>query len=111
MVLTHTGQIPRQEVVDYYGDLFRGKLRREYHQVWNALACAVADLPAPELVGDLRQAFKDDLVDPSYADLAGLERDVLVPFEKKEDWKRKKLSSLVSRRRLRDVVVGRVQSR
>ena len=42
LVLTHTGQIPREEVVDYYRDLFRGKLRREYHQVWNALTCAVA---------------------------------------------------------------------
>jgi len=96
LVLTHTGQIPRQEVVDYYRDLFRGKLRREYHQVWNALACAVADLPAPELLEDLRQVYKDGLVDEGYADLAGLERDVLVPFEKKEPWKREKLSSLVS---------------
>jgi hypothetical protein len=96
MVLTHTGQMPRQEVVDYYRELFRGKLRRENHQVWNALACAVADLPAPELVEDLRQAFKDDLVDLSYAHLATLERDALVPFEKKDDWKREKLTSLVS---------------
>jgi hypothetical protein len=96
MVLTHTGQIPRQEVVDYYRDLFRGKLRRECNQVWNALACAVADLPAPELAADLRQAFADGLVDQSFADLDGLERDALVPFEKKEPWKREKLSSLVS---------------
>jgi hypothetical protein len=96
MVLAHTGQIPRQEVVDYYRDLFRGKLRREYHQVWNALACAVADLPAPELVGDLRQVYEDGLVDPGYAELADLESDALVPFEKKEDWKREKLTSLVS---------------
>ena len=96
MVLTHTGQIPREEVVNYYRDLFRGKLRREYHQVWNALACAVGDLPAPELVGDLRQAFEDGLVDPGYAGLAELERDALVPFEKKDNWKREKLSSLVS---------------
>ena len=96
MVLTHTGQIPRQDVVDYYRDLFRGKLRRAHHQVWNALACAVADLPVPELVGDLRQAYEDDLVDPGYAELADLERDALVPFEKKDRWKREKLSSLVS---------------
>ena len=96
LVLTHTGQIPREEVVDYYRDLFRGKLRREHHQVWNALACAVADLPAPELLGDLRQAYADGLVDPGFADLDDLERDALVPFEKKEHWKREKLSSLVS---------------
>jgi hypothetical protein len=96
MVLTHTGQMPRQEVADYCRDLFRGKLRRENSQVWNALACAVADLPAPELVGDLRQAFQDGLVDEDYAELADLERDSLVPFEKKDQWKQEKLSSLVS---------------
>jgi hypothetical protein len=96
MVLTHTGQISRQEVVDYYRDLFRGKLRREYNQVWNALSCAVADLPAPELVAELRQAFKDGLVDPSYADLGGLEQDVLVPFEKKEEWKRDKPGKVIN---------------
>ena len=96
MVLTHTGQIPRHEVVEYYGDLFHGKLRREHSQVWNALACAVADLPAPELAGDLRQAYKDGLVDDTYAELADLERDALVPFGKKDNWQRVKLSSLVS---------------
>ncbi|MGO8697919.1 MAG: DUF1186 domain-containing protein [Limisphaerales bacterium] len=96
MVLTNTGQIPRQEVVDYYRELFRGKLRREYNQVWNALTTAVADLPAPELIEDLRKTFSDDLVDPGYADLEELERDAGVPFEKKEEWKREKLTLLIS---------------
>lgn len=84
IVLAHTGQITRQEVVDYYRDLFHGKLPREHSQVWNELACAVADLPAPELLGDLRKAFDDNLVNPWYADLEGLERDALVPFEQKQ---------------------------
>jgi preprotein translocase subunit SecA len=53
-------------------------------------------LPAPELIGDLRKAFEDGLVDHGYADLEGLERDARVPFEKKERWKREKLSRLVS---------------
>jgi hypothetical protein len=96
MVLTHTGQMPRQEAVDYYRELFHGKLRRENSQVWNALACAVADLPAPELLEELRQAYEDGLVDYDYADLADLERKALVPFEKKDAWKREKLSELVS---------------
>ena len=96
LVLTHTGQITRQEVAEYFRELFRGKLHREYSQVWNALACAVSDLPAPELVGDLRKAFADDLVDYEFADLEELERDTLVPFEEKELWKQEKFTSLVS---------------
>jgi len=90
MVLTQTGQMPRREVLEYYRDLFRGKLRRENNQVWNALTSAVADLPAPELVEDLRRAFADDLVDPDYADLEDLESDARVPFEQKEEWQREK---------------------
>ncbi len=92
MVLTRTGQMPREEVAEYYRELFRGKLPRNYSYVWNALACAVADLPAPELVEDLRKAFDDHLVDPFCAGLEELESDAHVPFEEKEKWRRDKVT-------------------
>jgi hypothetical protein len=96
LVLTRTGQLPRAAVVEYFQELFRGKLVREYNQVWNELTCAVADLPAPELVGDLRKAYEEGLMDEAYAELEELAQEALVPFEQKEDWKRKKLTSLVT---------------
>ena len=92
MVLAHTQQIPTLEVVEYYRSLFGGKLRREAGQVWNDLACAVADLPAPDLIPDLRQAYEEGLVDPSYADLEELEQEARTPFEKKPDWRRERMS-------------------
>jgi hypothetical protein len=91
LVLAYTGQISREEVVRYYQSLFRGKLTRKYGQVWNDLACAVADLPAPELIEDLRQIFEEGLIDHGYADLKGLERDANTTPEQKPDWFREKL--------------------
>jgi hypothetical protein len=95
VVLAHTEQMPRQEVVDYFQSLFRGKLRHEFEQAWNELACAVADLPAPELLDDLRKAYEEGLVDPGYASFEQLERDAAVAFEDKAPWEREK-SILVS---------------
>lgn len=37
------------------------------------------DMPAPELLEEVRQAYADDLVDPSVADLEGIERDIAEP--------------------------------
>jgi hypothetical protein len=92
MVLAHTQQIPFLEVVEYYRSLFGGKLRREEGQVWNDLACAVGDLPAPDLIPDLRQAYEEGLVDPGYAELEDLEQEARTPFEKKPDWRRERVS-------------------
>ena len=46
LVLEHTGQMPRAEVVDYFRSLFHGKLPRTHSYAWDGLICAVADLPA-----------------------------------------------------------------
>jgi len=79
LVLEHTGQMPRAEVIDYFRNLFRGRLQRTHSFVWNGLVCAVADLPAPELMEEVRQAYSEGLVDESVADLEGVERDVAAP--------------------------------
>jgi len=78
VVLAHTGQITHDKVAGYFRSLFREKLTRIPSLVWAGLVCSVADLPAPELLEDVRQAYAGDLVDPDIADLEGLERD-LVP--------------------------------
>jgi hypothetical protein len=86
LVLEHTGQMPRAEVIEYYRSLFHGKLQRTPSFAWCELVCNVADLPAPELLEDMRQAYADDLVDSSVADLEGLERDLTgQPLWRRED--------------------------
>jgi hypothetical protein len=76
VVLKESGQMSREEVAAYYQSLFRGKLKRIYSQVWDALVCTMADLPAPELLEDVRQAYADGLVDPGFARLSDLEREL-----------------------------------
>ena len=75
LVLEHTGQMYRDEAVGYFRSLFHGKLQRQHSYAWDGLVCAVADLPAPELLEEVRQAYADNLVDPTVADLEGIEDD------------------------------------
>jgi hypothetical protein len=77
LVLEHTGQMCRDEVVGYFRSLFQGKLQRKHSYAWDGLVCAVADLPAPELLEEVRQAYADGLVDSTVADLEGIERDLV----------------------------------
>ena len=79
LVLAKSGQMARDQVVAYYGALFHGKLARTPSHAWNGLACAVAELPAPELLDEVRRAYADGLTEPGFAGLAGIERDLLDP--------------------------------
>ena len=74
VVLAHTGQMTREAVAAYLASLFQGKLRRSPSLAWKGLALAVADLPAPELVANVRQAYAEGLVDEWFVSLEGLER-------------------------------------
>jgi hypothetical protein len=77
LVLKDSAQMSREEVVAYFQRLFGGRLARKHSHAWNGLVCAAADLPAPELLEDIRRAYDDGLVDPGFADLEGIERDLL----------------------------------
>ena len=79
LVLEHTGQMPRDEVVEYFRSLFHGKIQREHSYAWDGLVCAVADLPAPELLEEVRWAYAEGLIDDTVADLKGIERDIAAP--------------------------------
>jgi len=79
LVLEDTEQMPRAEVIEYFRSLFRGRLQRAHSFAWNGLVCAVADLPAPELLEEVRQAYAEGLIDESVADLEGIERDLAAP--------------------------------
>jgi hypothetical protein len=85
LVLEHTGQMPREAVLDYLRSLFQGKLRRTPSYAWSSLVCAVADLPAPELLEDVRQVYAEGLVNTMVADLEGIERDANAPKSGRHD--------------------------
>ena len=86
VVLEHTGQMPREAVVEYFRSLFHGKLLQTPSYAWSSLVCAVADLPAPELLEEVRRAYAEGLVDTMVADLEGIEHDVKAP----KPWRRER---------------------
>jgi hypothetical protein len=79
LVLEHTGQMARTEVVEYFRSLFHGKLQRTNSFVWNGLVGAVAALPAPELLEEVRQAYSEGLVDESFKELEEVEGEMAAP--------------------------------
>ena len=85
LVLENTGQMPRAEVVEYLRSLFRGKLERTPSFAWDGLVSAVGDLPAPELLEEVREAYAEGLADEGVASLDDIERDVAAA----KTWRRK----------------------
>jgi hypothetical protein len=76
LMLGRSGQMSRDVVVGYLRSLFHGKLERQHSFVWDGLVCAVVNLPAPELLEEVRQAYAANLIDPGFATLEGVERDL-----------------------------------
>jgi hypothetical protein len=85
VMLEHAEIIPRAEVVQYFRSLFHGKLEREPSYAWDGIVCAVAELPAPELLEEVRQAYADGLAYETVADLEGIERDIVAPKPSRQD--------------------------
>jgi hypothetical protein len=77
--MVFSGQLTREGVVAYLGELLDGKLEREYSNAWNCLADTAADLHATELLPQLRQALEEGLIDPSFISLDGLEKELAEP--------------------------------
>ena len=85
IVLERAGKISRQEVADYFHELFSRRLKRVLNYVWTGLTNACADLPAPDLIEEVREAFHDDLVEGSIADLEWIEMELAKdPADNKE---------------------------
>jgi NADH:ubiquinone oxidoreductase subunit E len=85
LILVMHGKIPREEVVDYYKSLFRGKLEREPSMVWNELVVCSSTLCAEEVYEDIKTAFEEYLVDPLYINLEDVDKDLSMGWEKNLD--------------------------
>jgi hypothetical protein len=79
VVLMVSNQMMRDDVVAYFRELFHGKLERTPAQPWNWLVSTVADLPAPELLEEVRTAYANRLVEEFFADLPSIEAELLKP--------------------------------
>ena len=76
VTLVAAGQRSRDEIVTYFAHLFRGKLVRQWSHIWDALVSASCDLYPAELMGDIEQAFEDELVDPGFINFKNVQREM-----------------------------------
>ena len=78
VTLVAAGLVSRQEVLDYYGTLYHGKLARtpENERLWGSLVCSTADLYPEELIGEIEWAYRNHLVDTGIVRLEVVRRDL-----------------------------------
>jgi hypothetical protein len=62
-VLVQVGALRREEVVAYHRRLFSGSLERAASYVWDSLVCCATDLHPGEVLGDIRHAYREGLVE------------------------------------------------
>ncbi len=60
------GVLKRTYVLNYFAELFRGGLEKEYSHVWDCLASEAVDIYAKTLVDDIREAYESGLLWPGY---------------------------------------------
>ena len=64
LVLYVEGQLDRDAIMGYLGELFLLKVERKPNYLWSAMVNAACDLYPEELVKEIRQAYDRGLVDP-----------------------------------------------
>ena len=69
MVLVRVGEKTRDEIINYFEALFRGKLERRKSLVWVSLVTCCVDLYPDELLTEIETAIEAGLVDESLVDL------------------------------------------
>jgi hypothetical protein len=76
VTLVAAGQKSRDEIVNYFAGLFRGKLVRQWSHAWDTLVSYTSDLYPEELLDDIELAYEEGLVDPGYIGFDDVKRDL-----------------------------------
>lgn len=71
--LVSSGELAREEVIDYYRTFLREHLPREFSILWNCLAWSSVDLYPEEFYDDLKQAYEEGLIEDGVVRLEDLD--------------------------------------
>ena len=80
--LVACGAKSRQEIMNYYQTLFRGKLTREMSPVWNGLVEVSTDLYPEELYEDIKLAYVENLFESALFNLEDIQGSIALGKEK-----------------------------
>ena len=100
VTLVGAGIRSREEVLDYFASLFRGKLTDKNEIVWSDLVVYSVDLYGTQLVGDIERAYAESLIDEMMIGLDDVHRD----FAKGKEWALGRLASHPHRHLVDDTV-------
>ncbi len=76
IILDAIGAKNRDEIVEYFTMLFRGRLQRRPSYVWDALVSCTCKLHPAELMDDISEAYAEGLADPTVANLDKAKSDL-----------------------------------
>jgi Protein of unknown function (DUF1186)/SEC-C motif len=97
VTLVAAGEKSRDELIDYFQSLFRTKLSREPSLVWESLVSYSLDLYPAEVYQDIKQCYRDDLIEPFLVSMEDVEASLAMGKEAAlEDLKKNRHYTLIT---------------
>ena len=75
VTMVNTGLETRENVIDYYAQLYRGKLERKFSFPWNILVSCTTDLNPGELFEEIEKAYNEGLFETGFISMDEIERE------------------------------------
>jgi hypothetical protein len=69
------GVTSKNEIIEYYRSLFKGKLKREPSVVWGSLVSNCCEICPDELYEEIKEAYSDNLIETFYISLEDVEKN------------------------------------
>jgi uncharacterized protein DUF1186 len=66
LILLSIGELERDSLILYFKSLYQDKLERECSMIWNHLVVSSVNIYPEELVPNIKEAYKDNLVDEDF---------------------------------------------
>lgn len=82
-VLWVEGVICKNEIIEYYRSLFKGKLKRECSVIWGSLVSNCCEICPDELYLEIKEAYSDNLIETFYISLKNVEGNFNIEDDEK----------------------------
>ncbi|MGO9572509.1 MAG: DUF1186 domain-containing protein [Desulfomonilaceae bacterium] len=76
LTLVAVGEKSRDGLINYFQSLFRRRLSREFSFVWNSLVSCSVDLYPGEVYEDIKQSYRDELVESFFVSMKEVEESI-----------------------------------
>ena len=88
LVLLASEEIRREDLVDYFSELYRKRLEKEKSMIWNHLVVSSVNIHPKELLEEIEDAYRNNLVDDDFISFSQVEEALLSGNETVLGWLR-----------------------